>query len=330
MNEEKLNIEILELIAASLANEISVENKKKLDLWISESPLNNNVYNDYVNTWELFNKTEITTEINIDDEWEIFKKSAKINEGKIVKFKFSSLLKYAASIIILATISIAVYFILNNNKQIELIAQSQVIEKTLPDGSIISLNSNSKLTYPDKFNKSQRKVKLTGEAFFDVTHNSEKPFVIEAGNVFIEDVGTSFYVRYIADENKTEVIVKTGKVAVYKSNNPEQKTYLEAGEHGVFSSTKTNIIKLPENNENYIAWKTHKLDFENENLQNVIKALERTYNKKIIYSPSISNCKLTVSFKEQSLDAVLNVLKATLNLNIVQKQNYIEISGTGC
>ncbi|NCO32213.1 hypothetical protein GW891_05645, partial [bacterium] len=71
MDEEKLNIEILELIAASLANEISVENKKKLDLWISESPLNNNVYNDYVNTWELFNKTEITTEINIDDEWEI-------------------------------------------------------------------------------------------------------------------------------------------------------------------------------------------------------------------------------------------------------------------
>ena len=116
--KEKLNIEILELIAASLANEISIENKKKLDLWISESPLNNNVYNDYVNTWELFNKTEITSEINIDDEWEIFKKSAKINEGKIVKFKFASLLKYAASIIIIATISITVYFILNNNKYI--------------------------------------------------------------------------------------------------------------------------------------------------------------------------------------------------------------------
>lgn len=332
MNEEKLNIEILELIASFLAKEISIENKNKLDLWVNQCNENKNIFNNYVKTWELFNKAEITNEINIDAEWESFKKSAKINKdrGKIVKFKLTSLLKYAASILAIATISIFAYFLLSNNEQMELTAQSQVLNKKLPDGSIISLNSNSKLTYPSKFNKAQRKVKLTGEAFFDIAHNSAQPFIIEAGSVLIEDIGTSFYVRYVADENKTEVVVKTGKVAVYNSDNPEQKTFLNPGEHGVFSSTNTNIVKLPENNENYIAWKTHKLNFENENLQDVIKVLERTYNKKIIYSPSISNCKITVSFNGQSLDAVLNVLKATLNLNIVQKQNYIEISGSGC
>lgn len=334
MNKEQTNIKILELIAASLANEISVENKVKLESWLNESHDNDELYNNYVKTWGLFNNVEITNEINIDAEWEHFKKSSKIfdkkTESKVVKFRYTALLKYAASAIIIATLSILTYYFIGNNEQKELFAQSQALEKTLPDGSTISLNSNSKLTYPKKFNKSQRKVKLTGEAFFEVSHNPEQPFIIEAGNVLIEDVGTSFYVRYIADENKTEVVVKTGKVAVYKSNNPEQKTFLEPGEHGIFGSTKTDVVKLPETNENYIAWKTHKLNFENENLQNVIKVLERTYNKKIIYSPSIANCKLTVSFNEQSLNAVLNVLKATLNLNIVQKQNYIEISGTGC
>ncbi|PIP54667.1 MAG: hypothetical protein COX07_04090 [Bacteroidetes bacterium CG23_combo_of_CG06-09_8_20_14_all_32_9] len=330
MKEEQKNNEILKLIAGSLTNEISLENRKKLDKWILESSENHALYNNYVKTWKLFNQTELTNEINIDAEWNHLKRLTRISDKKLTGFKPAIFMRYAAAIIIIVSITTLAYIFTLKTPQKELVAKIQMIENTLPDGSVVSLNSGSKLTYPETFRSDKRKVSLSGEAFFEVTSNPLQPFIIDAGNVIIEVVGTSFYVRSIPGEINVEVIVKTGKVAVYTKNNPSQKKLLIQGEHGIFNFNETNIEKLPENNENYIGWKTHKLSFKNETLKNVVHTLERTYNKNISVSSSVSNCTITVTFNNQSFDAVINVLKATLNIQIIQKENYVEISGQGC
>ena len=257
MKEEQKNNEILKLIAGSLTNEISLENRKKLDKWILESSENHALYNNYVKTWKLFNQTELTNEINIDAEWNHLKRLTRISDKKLTGFKPAIFMRYAAAIIIIVSITTLAYIFTLKTPQKELVAKIQMIENTLPDGSVVSLNSGSKLTYPETFRSDKRKVSLSGEAFFEVTSNPLQPFIIDAGNVIIEVVGTSFYVRSIPGEINVEVIVKTGKVAVYTKNNPSQKKLLIQGEHGIFNFNETNIEKLPENNENYIGWKNH-------------------------------------------------------------------------
>ena len=108
---------------------------------------------------------------------------------------------------------------------------NQVInEYTLPDGSVVALNSNSKLVFPKQFNGDTREVTIEGEAFFDVKPNPEKPFIINAGKAQIKVVGTSFNVSAYPETETLEVVVKTGKVQVISKNIDEfsqQKRYFE-------------------------------------------------------------------------------------------------------
>jgi transmembrane sensor len=183
---------------------------------------------------------------------------------------------------------------------------------TLPDGSRVWLNRNSKLTYNYNHSRETRNVKLTGEAFFDIVPDTSKPFIIDAGKANVKVVGTSFNVITSNSENKVEVFVRTGKVMLSDPSG-EQSIMLEPGFVGTFGSHDTS--RLFNVNRNYMAWKTDTLVYQGEKLDAVFADLKRVFNINISADdPEINNIPLTTTFFSLPEDTIIQVICNTFNL----------------
>lgn len=193
---------------------------------------------------------------------------------------------------------------------------------TLADGSIVTLNKNSSLEFQKRM-KTQRNVKLTGEAFFEVARNEAVPFIIETNNARVKVLGTSFNVK--TNERGTTVHVKTGKVELSKDN---KKIILTAGEQGLLSSGK--IEKQAINNENYLAWKTKKLVFDKKSIIEVAAALQEYYNTPIIIYGNAQNCKVSTAFTSETLIQALDELKLLLHFDYKKDDKGIVIYNIEC
>lgn len=182
--------------------------------------------------------------------------------------------------------------------------QKQIIR--LPDGSTVHLNAGSKLTYTEPFQDNKRKVSLTGEAFFEVARDEQRPFVIHSGVVSTKVLGTSFNVRAYPDEQQIVVSVETGKVGVnleeteqnVEINPTEQATYME-GQNALSVSTFDR--------QEVIGWKDGIIQFKDMPLSRVITKLERVYGVEFhINNPDLKlEEKYSGVYKNAPLDRIL-------------------------
>ena len=326
----------INIIHKYFAGEANDDEIQLLFNWINLDSANKNKFDEFKKAWDL-SKTDFDLEvssINVDDEW--IKINNEINsnkEAKTIHLKINKkrqLMQFTAAIAAVFIIGIGIFSLFNSQNK-KLVAENKIIESSLSDGSIISLNTNSELEYSKNFNKKTRTVKLKGEAFFKIKANSEKPFVINTGSLKIEVVGTSFNVNAKKQNGNVEITVKSGIVSVYTKNNKSDSVLLYAGEHAVFNKTNNNIQKKINKNINYLSWKTKKLIFEGVELQKIVNTLNKTYNVNIIIlNPDLKKCKLTNTFDKQSLKSIIKVLEATLDIQIDKKGNVYEIRGSGC
>jgi len=212
---------------------------------------------------------------------------------------------------------------------VELVASNEIKTETLTDGSIITLNRNSIILYPEKFKKDIREVELSGDAYFDVEHNKNQPFVIKSQSAVIEVLGTSFYVDSHENNHTIEVVVSSGGVAL-KSGNVDQ-IILKAGERGTLYKNSGKLVKDKNRDINYNSWKTKKLIFDDSKLIEVVDKLNQVYNMKTeIINPEIYDCRITVTFDNMPLVAILNILGETLDIIIEKRDDGYYISGEGC
>ena len=180
----------------------------------------------------------------------------------------------------------------------------------------------------DMLKGDERKVSLEGEAFFDVTHNAKKAFVIEANEMHIKVLGTSFYVNTNSSDNTMEVVLMTGSVQLTYQG---KEMMLEPGDKAVVLEQFGEIVKQENQDPNLLAWKTKKLHFDNTPISEIIDILKKVYQKDIVVlNPDILNCRITATFDGLSLEAVLLVLQTTIDFNVRPNGNTIEISGEGC
>jgi len=192
-------------------------------------------------------------------------------------------------------------------------------ELILPDGSTVTLNSNSIITYPKKFKKDQRGINLEGEGFFEVIGNSDWPFVITTAEVSVKVLGTSFNVNAYETNEEIEVVVKTGQVAVTRHGEVPQTIVLKPGNKAVYNKISEDLSLSTKIDLNYMAWKTKRFVFEDQSLDEVAAALNKVYGSEItIPSDSLKAAKITTSFNDQPLEAILNVLTETLDLECVE------------
>jgi ferric-dicitrate binding protein FerR (iron transport regulator) len=144
----------------------------------------------------------------------------------------------------------------------------------LPDGSKVWLNSESSITYPVMFSHQERKVKITGEAYFEVAKDKTKPFRVETGDMKVEVLGTHFNVKAYADEGPTKTSLLEGSVKV-------DMQVLKPGQAFI------NGRIVPTNVEQDVAWKNGIFNFNNENLTQVMKQLARWYDLDIVYPDGV-------------------------------------------
>jgi transmembrane sensor len=338
----------VDLITRYFSGEATSEEMVVLSEWIKSSPENQKHFEEYQKTFIALDESRINAEIDVDEEWEKFKpliNSATIrNETKNVpviplhiertihrNFLYHAV-RIAAIFIVIASISFIVYYYLNQSQEKILVAQTENIESKLPDGTAVTLNVGSTLQYPEKFKGDKRTVTLKGEAYFDVKHDDDKPFVIEANNIRIKDIGTSFYINTNSSDAQGEVILTSGKVAVYYKDSPDKVTILEPGEKALFSKTGEEITKIKNDEVNYMAFKTKDLAFSNTTLSDVVKTLNNVYHSNIkIKNTKVANYTLSGNYSKLSLDSILKIIQEALPVSINKSSgNLIEISGNGC
>ena len=184
---------------------------------------------------------------------------------------------------------------------------------TLPDGSRVTLNKFSSLELKD--GKASHEVKLSGEAFFEVTHNAQQPFTVQVNNVTIRDVGTGFNVR--STNGTTEIIVETGAVLVTAGSRALKAT---AGEKVLVTAGSAKITRTPVSNRLYQYYRTKSFLCRKTPLSDLIIALNEAYGTNIVLqNEAINHLPITATFDNEDLDSILAVITKTFGLNIQKK-----------
>lgn len=326
-----------ELIIQKLNNSIDANDETILNNWLAQSDEHYKLFEEITQVWSSTEHYQESYEPDVASGLAKFQQLISEEPVGIKETPVKSLsnkpnrrfgmLGVAAAIALLLVTGYWVLF--NQSSSIEIATKEQTQTITLPDGSKVSLNENSILSYNKKFEK--RVVNLKGEAFFEVTKRNGQPFSIFSNGTKTEVLGTSFNIK-TNDENKdVEVTVVTGKVAVSLAKIPQKKVLLTSGDKAVYKPQAALIKKEKSNDKNFLAWKTHVLSYENKTLKEIIPELENFYKIKILVSnQQMLNCRFTVDFDNISTKEALKVITFSLNASFKKSGNQYTIEGTGC
>lgn len=253
------------------------------------------------------------------------RKQASAGKPALVKFIANPLYRAVAAILVLAFFVAGGYEFFykpsSSAVMLEVKATDQVLNTfALPDGTLVSLNSKTRVFYPEKFGRKTREVSIEGEAFFEVKPNKNKPFIIHAGKAQIKVLGTSFSVSAYPETKQVEVIVKTGKVQVMNTTAGPAQTnelILVPGDKGTLVFSSNALQKTTNGDPNFIAWKTRNLTFKATSLLEVIRNLEKVYKVNIsLADPKLNELLLTAQFNNYPLDFILKVIENTFQIEV--------------
>lgn len=290
---------------------------------------------DTIKNWNEIQKMSNDKEIDVDKAWN--KLFNRLNENGLVEkpapgrriLYNSYFLRVAAGLLVLISLSAAAYLIFNRN-----IANSRIVvstemnqknlQVTLPDGSIVYLNRNTSIAYSKNPGKEERKVTLTGEAFFDIVPDPENPFVVDAGKANVTVKGTSFNVISSNSVEAVEVYVQTGKV-VLSDISGNKSIELDPGFIGTM---KNNLsLKMLNNDPNYLAWNTGKLVYDGQTLETVFNDLKKVYNMNIVADdPEILLKTWTSPIDNQPQETIIRLICTSFNLNFTTVDNTYHLS----
>ncbi len=235
--------------------------------------------------------------------------------------------RIAAAILVLILSSAGIYYILNKSavsiQQVH--AYQKKTEVILTDGTAVSLNSGSLLSFPEKFSSLRREVSLTGEAFFNVTKDKNTSFTVHLKNTDVQVLGTSFNIKE-EESGQVEVYVLEGKVAFTETGNKNNRIELIKGQIGVYNPGTGKFLKELITSDNFLFWKTGKLSFVEQPLKEVYEELERCFGVKIVVrDPGVLKNLFTSECDGQQLDEILNELSILFSLHYFQEGNTIYV-----
>lgn len=189
---------------------------------------------------------------------------------------------------------------------------------TLADGTIVWLNAESKIVVSDKYNNTERRISLYGEAFFDVVKNKNKPFIVEtASGIKVKVLGTTFNVKSYSTEKNMETTLVTGKVELYDQKEITPLLTLSPKQKATFSKKEKQLSVAEVSTENITSWKSGKLIFDKTPLAEFALNIERWYGVKVIIA---SNSFKDYAFsgeidKNNTIEDIIRILKVSSNLN---------------
>ncbi|MBV6640751.1 MAG: FecR domain-containing protein [Cyclobacteriaceae bacterium] len=267
--------------------------------------------------------------LSFDDKEEVHHRILeKINSGlsrATSKSPGYSFWRIAATISLLLA-SLALFFFYSDftqeSAQVEALPELVLIRKEaeygqkklirLPDSSVVKLNSGSSIQYYDHFSDGRRSLHLSGEAFFDITRDESRPFIIQTDHLEVQVLGTSFNIKSYEEDTHTDVAVKTGRVLVKKLTSSDVLN-LNPLEMAVFHNASADLIKQKiTNEEGVFGWVQGNLVFDNENFDTVVKMISRWYDVEIDVANTLRKDKnITAKLTNSTLKEALEGLSHT-------------------
>lgn len=342
MSVEETHSEFDRLIPGYISGDLSPAEKRKFEESLHKDAELKARLDESRKIWDVMDAKVSEQSYDLDAEWKLMKAQIPDLEREVPvrehRAKSHPLLFYSYRIAAALVVGLLIAFGWNFGRQLvgteKLVAHAEPLEHLLDDGTHITLNRNSKLRYKKSFPSSGRKVSLSGEAWFDVARDSARPFVIDAGSALVEVLGTSFNVNAYEKNNTIEITVESGLVALgskAETQDKQEQLILRAGNSGSYHKKSQELLLIPRADPNNISWKTRELYFDATPLNEAIELINKVYGSHlVIENEALAGCSITVSFRNQNLEAILNVLEATLDLELTRRGNVIKLDGAAC
>ncbi len=234
------------------------------------------------------------------------------------KNRLNGFYRVAAILILALSVTLGALKVLDRPQSVvtyveKMSAKGETKSLLLADGTKVILNSDTKLIIPSNFNKEERIIELEGEGFFDVTPDPDKPFIIKSGETRVKVLGTSFDFKSYKEDEFIKLTVSTGKVRVNMIDQDLQLA-VSPNEHLSISKIDGNVRKESIEENNYIKWIHGSLYFNKEPIREVLKTINRTYNRKVILQCENCDYRITGTHDNKSIEAVIEAICFTTGL----------------
>lgn len=288
-----------------------MDEQEQVKQWLADDA-NLAYYNQLKKIWDDSRQLALTSTVDGNRAWQKFQQ--RIHPDPVRRTGFGWM-RIAASVIIIIGLGLLAYWVFNDRaKEMTVVAQKAVLNDTLPDGSVVTVNKGSSISYLSKFKGETRQVALKGEAFFNVTPNKKKPFVISVNDVQVTVVGTSFNVKTI--NGNTDVVVETGVVKVTRAG---KTVVLKANEEVIVNAKDSALTKEKVSDQLYKYYRTKEFVCDDTPLWKLVEVINEAYSSHIVIgNPALRDMSINTTFNNESLEQILNVISLTLNIKILR------------
>lgn len=332
----QLDPHIEDLIIAYLSGDISAEDNQMLKAWLSKDPANRTILRRCREIWITTQAERQATNYDWKAGFEKFclrKEQQQQQTRSQRNYRLVKLLRYAALLVFAVSVAAVICYRQGSQSwegqlaDVEMkVPMGSTLSLRLPDGTQVSLNGGSTLSYPQSFGLKDRKVNLTGEAYFAIVHHTDQPIEILTSKMTVRDIGTKLNITNYPEDNQAKVVIDEGSVEL-KTGNDTQTSIIVAGQEAIIDK-QSGRISIVSKQYDGNAWSKGELIFHNTTVADIAKRLERTYNIDIsIHHPATANKRFygTFSTREQSYTDILQALKETGTLKYTIRGRHIDI-----
>lgn len=313
-------------------NKLSEEEKLLVETWASSSSDNQKLLDRIYFTLEVTKRLHVMNTVDTDKAFAHFKSNYKRQKRRL-GFSWLSGFQNVAAILFIPLLIITGYLYLQRDddgklQMVEINTNPGVISTyELPDGSKVWLNANSSLKYTFAADAQKRIVELTGEGYFEVAKNPQKPFVVKVGSDYsVEVLGTSFNVSAYTDEEQIETTLLEGavKLDMLLENNQVSSLEMEPNQQAVYHKNEKTVVVSDVNPELNVDWKNGEIIFRQEPMMKVLKTLSRHYNVQFeVKNPQIYDAIITATFKDEQLVQVMEYLSVASGIKYTMQKSEI-------
>jgi ferric-dicitrate binding protein FerR (iron transport regulator) len=325
------------LIAKFLAGEITREEEAQLSAWLESAPDHEKYFGDLRFIHDKAIASHKVQRVNSEKAWALLQQKmdelpekALVSRSRVNPFR-KSWMAIAASVVVILGLSIYFFTYSAGHPRViqsaSVSSSDRIVEKTIDPHIQVVLNRSTHIQYTAT--RRSREVQLTGEAYFRVQHAEQPPLLVKAAGTLIEDIGTSFNVKALPEEDIVEVYVESGAVRFFTPS--DKGIQLKAGETGRYqiSTGAFSITETPDLNT--ISYKTKSFVFRNARLDEVIGALSGVYAEQIVLeNPQLAGCTISVSFNREDIGTIMEIIAETLDLTLEKSDSGFVLKGAKC
>lgn len=299
------------------------DERAQVDDWVAASPENAKLLEQVYFTLQVTDRVRVMESVDPEMALVRFKSKIRKQNKKVSLHRSLQMLQRVAAVLFIPVLVLSAYLFMQIGQEkvrmVEVRTNPGVVSTfDLPDGSKVWLNAGSSLKYPKNFWPECRQVELTGQGYFEVAKNPEKPFIVKVDPAYsVEVLGTRFDVSAYKDDEFVSTTLVEGSVQlnITQAGGGVTHQLLKPDERAEFTRVGSKLYITSVNADNNTAWRNGEIIFKNQPMSRVLKALTRHYNVRFdVKDKEVLEAVITARFKDEQLPQVMEYLKLASNV----------------